>query len=527
MRLKRFGLVGVFFLLVIVSLMVIFNQDQVHADFFSDSTGKLTGNVISGLGCSVSWSGSTWTGNHNEAGMTQNGVVLGDTRFFCYEGNFYECTWELDDPSFATKVDVGTKISNYVCTGAWVTTCSSEDQIILKLSSDTNAHGAAPDGDGIHWGVCYDQIFGETGDGNRVCSGNTVLRLSGSTNAHAEGPNEGGSGYTDVCYGDLTCVARPSASGCETWESLVVSLSDTTNAHLSDSAGYGIDICCRFPVCRPRSVSWSTNDAIEGQIVNLDVTTSNCDDGELISFEVWEDDTTSPDDLIIPNPLNAVVSGGIAQGSWVAEYQDDFDPFPFGGDPEYYFKATAISTGEQKETDREDEDFLRVSEYFIPPSECLIIVMCSDYDNQINCDSDGCNVANFSVGNNINCDDPNKMCACSWLDISSSCNATWTGFTGGEEIGECTYSQNTGDNCNDGFLTFSWTANWTWEEGKGAADDPENLFGECIDGSRTIECPAQIPLPFFGAYNFIVALIIIALIYVLWGSGSGKNRKKK
>ena len=145
----------------------------------------------------------------------------------------------------------------------------------------------------------------------------------------------------------------------------------------------------------------------------------------------------------------------------------------------------------------------------------------------MDCNLDGCNVVDFSVGNNINCGDSDKMCACSWIGSSSTCNATWVGTAVGGVIGECTYSQNTGDNCDDGFLTFSCTANWIWEDGKGAADDLENLFGECIGGSRTIECPAQIPLSFFGAYNFIVALIIIALIYVCWGSGFGINRKKK
>ncbi len=644
MRLKRFSLAGVVFLLVIVSF--------VSAGFFSDSSNKLTGQVIAGLDCTKSWSGSTWTGNHNEAGISQNGAPTGDNRFFCYEGNFYECAWELDDPALATKVDVGTKISNYVCTSNWDLTCSSESQIILKLSSDTNAHGAVYNGDGIYGGVCYDQIFGETGDGNRACTGtNKIVGLSDTTNAHAEDP--AGTSYTttEICYGDLRCVARPSASGCETWESLVVSLSDTTNAHLSDSAGYGIDICCRFPVCRPRSVSWSTNDAIEGQIVNLDVTTSNCDDGELISFEVWEDDTTSPDDLIIPNPLNAIVSGGVAQGSWVAEYQDDFDPFPFGGDPEYYFKATAISTGEQKETDREDEDFLRVSE-FDSQAYCQPVTLCSDYyddgdviaETACNNDASYCNVSEFSVesivGDTSFCDDGDITCLCEWDTAASSCEAGWNAssggfcgdgivqhpngngefeqcdggigaftcsnfddFTGGSlncigcilntsqcsggttgvcgnnvidtgeqcdgsanfgsldcsdfgfdpgnldcyapltsnecqfditqctggtvgdpsEIGTCTYDEDTSDNCDDGFLTVNVTATWEWAEGKDASDDPEGLRSRCVSvPDRTLVCPAQIPLPFFGAYNFIIAFLAIGMIY--WILSLGKRK---
>lgn len=407
------------------------------------------------------------------------------------------------------------------------TECTAEGDIILRLSSATNAHGETINGGGNYqFGISHSSIFGEVGGGDRTCTGdNQVVGLSSDTNAHAEGPGQ--SNYaTEVCYEGLSCVER--VGGCEAGESLVVSLSSSTNAHLSNSAGYGVDICCRMEVLPPSgcdltSAYWNTTsgdlEVVEGTDVELIIEGNNCD-GKNVSFEVWEDDPI--DGLARIQPRNATFSGTTATGNWTAEWIDDG---VLQGDPEYYFKAT--TTSDNIDSGKASADELHVTKYFIGEGECTNIVLCSDYGNQVDCNPDGCNVADFSVGNNINCDDPNKMCACSWIDTDSSCNATWAGFAGGGEIGECIYSQNTGDNCNDGFLTFSWTANWTWGVGKGAADDPENLFGECIDGSRTIECPAQIPLPFFGAYNFIVALIIIALIYVLWGSGSGKNRKKK
>ncbi len=404
--------------------------------------------------------------------------------------------------------------------------CTVEGDIILRLSSATNAHGEIINGGGSYqFGISHSSIFGEVGSGDRTCTGdNQIVRLSSDTNAHAEGPGQNNYA-TEICYEGLSCVER--VGGCGAGEFLVVSLSSSTNAHLSNSAGYGIDICCTIaPVsCSLTNAYWNTPsgdlEVVEGTDVELIVEGDGCN-GETVSFEVWEDDPT--DDLATIQPIDVTFSGTTATGTWTAEWIDDGF---LQGDPEYYFKAN--TTSDSINSGKASADELHVTEYFIDDDgPCDSIVICSDYGNQVDCNLDGCNVADFSVGNNVNCDDPNKMCACSWIGTSSSCNATWTGFAGGAEIGECTYSQNTGDNCNDGFLTFAWTANWTWAVGNEVEqNDPENLFGECIDGSRTIECPAQIPLPFFGAYNFIVALIIIALIYVLWGSGSGKNRKKK
>ena len=507
--------------------------------------------------------------------------------------------------------------------------CKTEGDIILRLSSATNAHGETTNGGGSYqFGISYSSIFGGAGSGDRTCTGaNKVVGISSATNAHAESPGQ--SNYaTEVCYEGLSCAARP--GGCQVGESLVVSLSSSTNAHLSNSAGYGVDICCvigepipsdcgdgntdtateecddgntdngdgcsstcqiepsgecnnnnvmedndpNIPgefcdgtdlggetcmsqgydggdlacdntcsfdispctnICDLTSASWSTPsgglDVVEETNVGLIIEGNDCD-GETVSFEVWEDEFGLNDRLIdtrpgdhIP-PIDVAFNGTTATGNWVAEWFDDgYSLIDRNSDPEYYFGAITTSDSIASGTTSADE--LHVTEYFVDPDLCATIVMCGDYDNVVNCNVDGCNVADVS-GGHVNCNDPNRMCACSWIGASSSCNATWAGFAGGVEIGECTYSQNTGDNCDDGFLTFAWTANWIWAVGNEVEqNDPENLFGECIDGSRTIECPAQIPLPFFGAYNFIVALIIIALIYVLWGSGSRKNRKKK
>ncbi len=163
--------------------------------------------------------------------------------------------------------------------------------------------------------------------------------------------------------------------------------------------------------------------------------------------------------------------------------------------------------------------------------------------------------ANGNCGNGIDndcdgltdCDEAD--CACTWRVETGECAASYSSGN----IGTC-YLQETGksDNCGDGFLTYAWTALWEWNSGNYIYEDPEstdyvyegepvnawhydpiNLFTgtnksrQCIDGSNTIACPAQIQLPFFNAYNLIVTLIVIILIYIIINSVSKKKPAKK
>src|SRR3989344_4091909 len=115
-----------------------------------------------------------------------------------------------------------------VCTG---------DDIILKLSATTNAHGEVWNGAGGYTvNVCYNDLFGPYGGppSRRTCTGsNLIVRLSSDTNAHAEDPSL--TNYnTNVCYGDLQC--QYTTSPCNSLGSdyiEFVSLSSQTNAHLA------------------------------------------------------------------------------------------------------------------------------------------------------------------------------------------------------------------------------------------------------------------------------------------------------
>jgi len=111
-------------------------------------------------------------------------------------------------------------------------TCT-DDQTIMKLFSPSNAHGEIYNGAGSYTTeICYNEIFGANGNGVHSCSGtNKIINLFSSTNAHAEIPTL--STYTTpVCYGDLTCTARPNT--CNTGEKMVIALFSDTNSHLTD-----------------------------------------------------------------------------------------------------------------------------------------------------------------------------------------------------------------------------------------------------------------------------------------------------
>ena len=266
--------------------------------------------------------------------------------------------------------------------------------------------------------------------------------------------------------------------------------------------------------CQLTSSAWSKTRATEGETVNLNVAGNNCN-GQTVSFVVWEDDVAG-DDAVTINPSNVVFGGNSATGSWIAEYQDD----GLGEDPEYYFIASVSGAGSLSSGTGANQ-LLSVNQSS-SISQCSGIAACGNYADPGSCGADVCSVADNSVPSGVDCNDPNIACSCAWNTTSSSCYANVGG-----PAGTCTYTQQTNDNCDDGFLTFSWTAQWTWFPGKTPADDPEGLYLQCVDGSKIVECPAQIALPFFNYYNLIVAFIMIGLIYwVLSMKKLGRKRKR-
>ncbi len=585
--------------------------------------------------------------------------------------------------------------------GTGDTTCRGTNKII-GLSSSTNAHAEIPTETNYLTDVCYEDLECVSTSG---CDANypiPMLSLSDWTNAHIGNYNDYGIkiccgprcnlnsaswSHTTVVEGTLVNlnVQGTSCDGktisFEVWEDdgilghdpvttnpvdVVFSGNSATGTWIAEwqadqsgdpeyyfitnvvgkseqitSSDPLLTVTQTPPPCDLTLADWSTNNAVEGQSVFLNVQGTNCD-GQTISFEVREDDLVG-DDPVTTNPVNVVFSGNSATGTWIAEWQDD-DGVIESNPPEYFFIAR-FGESEQIISSTSLEDELTVTQ--IPQAYCSNITICSDYFDDNNCENDICGVANNSVIN-VTCGQ-GYYCYCAW--IGGVCSASWTAngsycgndiinagetcdgidwgtitncsdfdeFTGGalacylpgetnechfdtsgcspsnpgscgdnvtnnnEEcddgdwgaitgcfnfdefsggdlscdnncmfntslctggpgnypVGSCAYDEDTsGDDCEDGFLTYSWTATWTWshegwltqsacEEEVGVDNcvydsntgrwysDPNRISEECIDGEKTTPCPAQIKLPFFGFYNLIAAIALIALIYGL------------
>ncbi|HLC77772.1 MAG TPA: hypothetical protein VJH92_01475 [Candidatus Nanoarchaeia archaeon] len=144
------------------------------------------------------------------------------------------------------------------------------------------------------------------------------------------------------------------------------------------------------------------------------------------------------------------------------------------------------------------------------------------------------------------------------LGCDNTCNFNWSGCItaygsedGGVSIGNCTYSTNTIIECDDpssnGLYIASYNGTWQWStnynsqlecknanDGRICAEDPFGSWHYSPNGltpkincetagENIIECPAQVRLPFFGSIQFIITLLVIALIYGL----IALDRKKK
>ncbi|MEA3329733.1 MAG: dockerin type I domain-containing protein [Nanoarchaeota archaeon] len=151
------------------------------------------------------------------------------------------------------------------------------DQVILKLTTETNSHGAVASGVGgvaVDYSALFEECYyaSEEEDVSECSGENLVLALSGVSNAHAS-TNKGTGFETEICYGDLVCEAK---SVCATGEVEVVTLSTNINAHLA-LRGYPVKICCTSansgePII---PVGECGNSLLEG--------TEECDDGNVIS----------------------------------------------------------------------------------------------------------------------------------------------------------------------------------------------------------------------------------------------------
>ena len=243
-------------------------------------------------------------------------------------------------------------------------------------------------------------------------------------------------------------------------------------------------------------------------------------------FEVFEKDLGTDDNIRIgPDGIGGTVdSNGKAVAEWQITFSDIENSASDDGDQDYEFYFIA-----DYDNDLESEN-LYFEAGIEAPTPCDEISRCFDYAEE-QCEPNQCGVAEASVADkddSITCGD-GYDCECFWYGAAEGCGPIWDGLdSGGETMGTCTYNEDLSqDNCDDGWLTYSWTALWTPNSGYSGGEDLSEKAAKCKEGDNSVICPAQIELPFFGTWGILVTIGLIILIYVALNLKSHKPEKRK
>ncbi|MBU2562107.1 MAG: hypothetical protein KKF68_00400 [Nanoarchaeota archaeon] len=318
---------------------------------------------------------------------------------------------------------------------------SCSDDILMGLSSITNAHGEIASSENYNYVLCCD-----FGAGDTACTGtNKIIKLSSITNAHAEIPSLNNYNQS-ICYEDFVCAGR--TNSCEIGELEILSLTSNTNAHIGSAGNYSVKICCSG-VCgagreyidgsctAEQSAYWaninnqaiSSISAILGSTqIKLVLINTGLSQGTNIDFEIYEDDFASNDEIRTgANALSGTVdAAGKVEVTWTPTQQDIDNAAGIGEGDEYefYFLANTKSSGIL---------ILTISE-----GTCASVNRCMDYTTSTMCESDSCSVATNSVPSDITCGEGSYSCECGWNSNTEECSPSWTAF---------------GDSCGDGIIS--------------------------------------------------------------------------
>jgi len=437
--------------------------------------------------------------------------------------------------SSGTSVTLTASAASGSTFAGWSGACSGTGSCTVTMSSNkgvTATFNSAPTGP-------YTLAVGKSGTG------------SGTVTSSPAGINCGTDCSESYSSGTSVTLTASAAAGstfagwsgaCSGTGSCVVSMSSDKSVTATFTLEPPLPTACDLT-----SANWSSTEVEEGALVGMNVAGTDCVD-EALSFNIYRGSTSI-----------TTVYGVFPSSSWTAE--------PESSTP-YYFIAKVVDNPSESVTSG-GEDLL-VTSGGVP--DCDSVILCSHYETQSDCDSNVCEIDAQNSVPNVDCNDPNIECSCVWDD--NECKGAWKGttegvcgdgvvntgetcdgsdwgpitgctnfdeFTGGTlscgadcrfdtsqcvspwgdgtEAGTCIYTEQVITNsCDDepvGLMTFSWTAEWVWDPECDAVCQAgnQNLAAQCVDGQKTVECPAQILLPFFNVYSFIATLIIIALIY--------------
>ncbi len=183
--------------------------------------------------------------------------------------------------------------------------------------------------------------------GINTCNDNKVLGISQTINAHVESP--GNNNYADIlCFADLECVVGAENTCTNERPIQLVSLSDLTNAHISEFGSYDYNICCKHKTQVPpptKNIYWANTDfnltqaiiVVEKTNVYM-VFTPNLNQGDIANYEIYERDILTSNDFIAKGSYIYTAEDetrGYALKTWATFHQYD-DP---GASSEYFFKV--------------------------------------------------------------------------------------------------------------------------------------------------------------------------------------------
>lgn len=437
--------------------------------------------------------------------------------------------------------------------------CSSPSQTILRLSTETNAHGEVYNGAGSYpVEICYNTLFGKeyTGNTPHTCSGNNaniVLKLNSETNAHAESPTLNNYN-TNVCYGDLSCTLRDNS--CLAGETAVVSLSSQTNAHLAlGNAAFTKKICCESavvsgPVCGngkieegeqcERGISCSAGLFCTAKckcVSELDITNAlwiDTDTNEIVygrAIDKLIEPATLYGESLYPKGTELLIDVFDVTDSRRAKFSEVVDTIDDGsvaytdklenvlgtevGD-KFYFVINNLADDKKRKSN--NLSILEAGE-----EDRSFVGKCENFKT-----SETCNKALFEGSAPAeNLCEGKKTNKCVWED--GICKYEEKVFAPkGEVAGICkSYYTDEGE-CINGERIVNVKTEYT--AGTCSKEDASCVPKESV----TIPCGrAVLELPFFGMWQAIAAIIIIAILYViifrtkLFEKETGKGKKKK
>ncbi len=310
--------------------------------------------------------------------------------------------------------------------------------------------------------------------------------------------------------------------------------------------------CLDNSECNIALVSWNKNSTLNGSIVNLFLFGTDLCSGKTISFDIYEDNDSKHITEIGGEDPEDVIYGIYGRGIWEARYLTEESDLK----NEFFFKATINGTTYESGTGYNAVKWLNVN------SACINIMTCDNYTDQESCEDNcgGSDVLDRSAlevyGQQCGieyclADRWVSNCQCKWENNKCVFYGEDTDCTGNNVTGWCKKTQGTVIGCDDennptpGYYTSSWSgiimflhSGWNTKNGCQTANN-DFVEGHCANtsatsqidgkwyyyprgvdsceegGTSTIECPAEMNLPFFGAYNFVITIMVISIIYFL------------